>query len=61
MCACRRRNVAARSLRKAAGTCEKFVVELSCASDALLRKHGKVIADQQHVQKRIGDIDLKGA
>jgi len=46
------------ALRKAAGTYEKFVVELSRASDALLRKHGKAIADQQHAQKRIGDIAI---
>jgi alkylation response protein AidB-like acyl-CoA dehydrogenase len=45
-------------LRKVAATYEKYVVELSRASDALLRRHGKAIADQQHAQKRIGDIAI---
>lgn len=46
------------SLRKAATTYEKYVVELSRASDALLRRHGKQIADQQHAQKRVADIAI---
>ena len=46
------------SLRKAATTYEKYVVELSRASDALLRRHGKAIADQQHAQKRVADIAI---
>lgn len=45
-------------LRKLAALCEKYTVELSKASDRLLRKHGKHIADQQHAQKRIADIAI---
>jgi acyl-CoA dehydrogenase family protein 9 len=46
------------TLRKAAETYEKYVVELSKSSDALLRKYGKKIADQQYQQKRIADIAI---
>jgi len=45
-------------LRKAAETYEKYVVELSKAGDALLRMHGKKIADEQYQLKRIGDIAI---
>ena len=45
-------------LRKAAATYEKYVVELSKASDALLKKYGKGIADQQHAQKRLADLAI---
>ncbi|MEO8670714.1 MAG: acyl-CoA dehydrogenase family protein [Tahibacter sp.] len=46
------------TLRKAAAAYEKYVVELSKSSDALLRKYGKTIADQQHAQKRIADLAI---
>lgn len=46
------------TLRKAAATYEKYVVELSKAADALLRQYGKAIADQQHAQKRIADMAI---
>ncbi len=46
------------SLRNAAETYEKYVVELSKSSDALLRKYGKKIADQQYAQKRIADLAI---
>jgi hypothetical protein len=42
-------------LRVAAATYEQFVVELSKSSDALLREHGKQIADFQYQQKRVAD------
>lgn len=45
-------------LRKAAAIYEKYVAELSRCSDALLRRHGKKIADEQHAQKRIGDLAI---
>jgi len=45
-------------LRVAAATYEQFVVELSKSSDALLREHGKRIADFQYQQKRIADIAI---
>ena len=46
------------ALQKYAPIYEKYAVELSKASDQLLRKHGKAIADQQHAQKRIADITI---
>jgi len=46
------------TLRKAAATYEKYVVELSKAADSLLRRFGKGIADQQHAQKRIADLAI---
>jgi len=43
-------------LRRVAEVFEKFTSELSAQSDALLRKHGKAITEQQHQLKRIGEI-----
>lgn len=45
-------------LKKTAETYEKYVVELSSAADALLRRHGKKIADLQHAQKRAADLAI---
>jgi alkylation response protein AidB-like acyl-CoA dehydrogenase len=45
-------------LRVAAATYEQFVVELSKSADALLREHGKKIADFQYQQKRIADLAI---
>lgn len=45
-------------LRKAAAIYEKSVVELANASDTLLKKYGKRIADQQHQLKRLADIAI---
>jgi acyl-CoA dehydrogenase family protein 9 len=45
-------------LRKAAETYEKYVAELSRSCDALLRRHGKKIADEQHAQKRVADLAI---
>jgi len=45
-------------LRKLATVYEKYAVELARVSDALLRRHGKAIADQQHAQKRVADIAI---
>jgi hypothetical protein len=45
-------------LRKVAATYEKYTVELSKSSDALLRRYGKRVADQQHAQKRLADIAI---
>ncbi len=45
-------------LRKAAQVYEKYVVELSTASDQLLRRYGKGIAEQQYQQKRVADIAI---
>ncbi|MFO0027834.1 MAG: acyl-CoA dehydrogenase family protein [Pseudomonadota bacterium] len=45
-------------LRKAAGIYERSVVELANASDALLKRYGKRIADQQHQLKRLADIAI---
>ncbi len=44
------------SLREAAAIYEKYTVELSKASDYLLRKHGKSIASHQYALKRVADI-----
>ena len=46
------------AMRKAAEVYEKYVVELSRTADALLRRHGKKIADQQHAQKRVADLAI---
>ncbi|HEY2633855.1 MAG TPA: acyl-CoA dehydrogenase family protein [Steroidobacteraceae bacterium] len=46
------------ALREAAGVYERYSVELAKASDYLLRKHGKSIADRQHDLKRIADIGI---
>ncbi len=35
---------------------EKYATELARVADAALRRHGKAIADQQHLQKRIADL-----
>jgi adenylylsulfate kinase-like enzyme len=43
-------------LRGPAGIYEKYTVELAKASDFLLRKYGKSIADRQHALKRVADI-----
>jgi alkylation response protein AidB-like acyl-CoA dehydrogenase len=45
-------------LRKAGEIYEKSVVELANASDTLLRKYGKGIADQQYQLKRLADIAI---
>ncbi len=45
-------------LRQAAETYEKYVVELAKSGDALLRLHGKKIADEQYQLKRIGDVAI---
>src|SRR5580704_14213333 len=46
------------ALREAADVYERYTVELAKASDHLLRKHGKAIADRQHDLKRIADIGI---
>jgi alkylation response protein AidB-like acyl-CoA dehydrogenase len=46
------------ALREAAEVFERYTVELAKASDYLLRKHGKAIADRQHDLKRIADIGI---
>ncbi len=45
-------------LRKVAATYEKYTVELSRSSDALLRRYGKKAADMQHAQKRLADVAI---
>lgn len=35
---------------------EKYAGELARVADAVLRRHGRTIADHQHVQKRIADL-----
>ncbi len=46
------------ALREAAEVFERYTVELAKASDHLLRRHGKAIADRQHDLKRIADIGI---
>jgi len=46
------------ALRESAGIYERYTLELAKASDFLLRKHGKAIADRQHDLKRIADIGI---
>ena len=46
------------ALRKAAAIYEKYTAELSAAADALLRKHGKKITEQQFHQKRIAELTI---
>jgi acyl-CoA dehydrogenase family protein 9 len=46
------------ALREAAEVYERYTVELAKASDYLLRKYGKSIADRQHDLKRIADIGI---
>jgi acyl-CoA dehydrogenase family member 9 len=45
-------------LREAAEVYERYTVEFAKASDYLLRKHGKAIADRQHDLKRVADIGI---
>ncbi len=45
-------------LRQCAGVYEKYVNELSRVCDEALRKHGRGIAEQQFVLKRIGDLAI---
>jgi acyl-CoA dehydrogenase family protein 9 len=45
-------------LREAAEIYERYTLELAAASDHLLRKHGKAIAERQHDLKRIADIGI---
>ena len=45
-------------LRKCAQVYEKYVSELARVSDEALRRHGRGIADQQFVLKRIGDLAI---
>ncbi len=46
------------ALREAAGIYERYTNELAKASEYLLRKHGKAIADRQHDLKRVADIGI---
>ena len=46
------------SLKAGAEIYAKYTLELSKAADALLRMHGKAIADFQYQQKRIADITI---
>jgi acyl-CoA dehydrogenase family member 9 len=45
-------------LRESAGIYEKYTVELAKASDFLLRRYGKLIADRQHALQRVADIAI---
>lgn len=45
-------------LRTVARTYEKYTVELSRSSDALLRRYGKKVADHQHALKRVAGIAI---
>ena len=45
-------------LKPGAEVYEKYTLELSKAADALLRLHGKAIADFQHQQKRVADVAI---
>jgi acyl-CoA dehydrogenase family member 9 len=45
-------------LRESAGIYERYTVELARASDFLLRKHGKSIADRQQALKRVADVAI---
>ena len=45
-------------LREATTIYEKYTVELAKASDYLLRKYGKSIADRQHELKRVADMTI---
>jgi acyl-CoA dehydrogenase family member 9 len=45
-------------LREAAEVYERYTLEFAKASDYLLRKHGKSIADRQHDLKRVADIGI---
>jgi alkylation response protein AidB-like acyl-CoA dehydrogenase len=46
------------ALREAADVHERYTVELAKASEYLLRKYGKSVADRQHDLKRIADIGI---
>jgi acyl-CoA dehydrogenase family member 9 len=46
------------ALREAAEVYERYTLELAKASDYLLRKYGKSIADRQYDLKRIADIGI---
>jgi ribosomal 50S subunit-associated protein YjgA (DUF615 family) len=46
------------ALREAADVYERYTVELAKASDHLLRKYGKSIANRQHDLKRVADIGI---
>lgn len=46
----------AEPLRPLAASYEKYVSELARVADEALRRYGKTIADQQHLQKRIADL-----
>ena len=43
-------------LREATGVYEKYALELARLSDALLRRHGRAIAEQQLALKRVADL-----
>jgi alkylation response protein AidB-like acyl-CoA dehydrogenase len=45
-------------LREAAQVYERYTTEFAKASDFLLRKHGKSIANRQHDLKRIADLGI---
>src|SRR5580692_11327214 len=45
-------------LREAAQVYERYTIEFAKASDFLLRKHGKSIANRQHDLKRIADLGI---
>jgi acyl-CoA dehydrogenase family member 9 len=45
-------------LREAADVYERYTLEFAKASDYLLRRHGKAIADRQHDLKRVADIGI---
>ncbi|HSY96897.1 MAG TPA: acyl-CoA dehydrogenase family protein, partial [Steroidobacteraceae bacterium] len=45
-------------LREAAGVYERYTTEFAKASDFLLRKHGKSIANRQYDLKRIADLGI---
>ncbi len=46
------------ALREAADIHERYTLEFAKASEYLLRKHGKSVADRQHDLKRIADIGI---
>jgi acyl-CoA dehydrogenase family member 9 len=46
------------TLRETAAVYERYTVELARVSDALLRRFGRSIAEQQHALKRIADIAI---
>jgi acyl-CoA dehydrogenase family protein 9 len=45
-------------LREAATVYERYTLEFAKASEFLLRKHGKAIADRQHDLKRVADMGI---